>query len=180
MTKRTSLEEVFNLPPARIEEIEEGMDEIQDYTTEQMNDIMDRADKIDAALPQVKGLDAIDSDYDIYAKKSLTAFEDLVDLGMNVEDRNASEIFQAASSMMSNAITAKTNKAQKKIEMVKLQLQNAKLEHEREKLEYLKERHLRKEDPDTPETEGKIIGTRSDLIAEILASQQNNETDGKA
>ena len=58
MTKRTSLEEVFNLPPARIEEIEEGMDEIQDYTTEQMNDIMDRADKIDAALPQVKGLDA--------------------------------------------------------------------------------------------------------------------------
>lgn len=169
MTKR--LEEVFNLPPMDLPETtEEDIAEVTGYTEDEMHEIMERADKIDAALPQVTGLDNIDADYDEYARKAIETFDDLVDLGKNVEDRFAADIFQAASNMMGNALNAKTNKAQKKIEMIKLQIQKARLEHENEKLDYLKRRHLKDgDDADTEETSGKIIATRNDVLNDILA-----------
>lgn len=175
MTKK--LEEVFNLPPMDLpENIEEDVEEITGYTEEEMHQIMERADKIDAALPQVSGLDNLDADYDEYARKAVETFDDLVDLGKNVEDRHAADIFQAASSMMSNAITAKTNKANKKLEMVKLQLQKAKLAHEENKLDYLKKRHLKDDvDESAEETEGRIIATRNDVLQDILAGIKRDE-----
>ena len=138
---------------------------------------MERADKIDAALPQVSGLDNVDVDFDEYARKAMETFDDLVDLGKNVEDRHAAVIFNAAGTMMGNALNAKTNKAQKKLEMVKLQLQKAKLEHENEKLDYLKKRHLKSADgvPDTEQTEGQIIATRNDMLNDILAGIKRDD-----
>lgn len=177
MTKRSKLEETFNLPPMDLPEIiEENEDEVSEYTLDQINEIMEKADKIDAALPQVSGLERIDSDYDIYAQKAIETFDDLVDLGKNVEDRHVADIYQAASSMMGNAITAKTNKVNKKLEMIKLQLQKAKLEHENEKLDYLKKRHLKEQDDDAdPNTEGKIIATRNDILNDILAGIKRDQ-----
>lgn len=168
MTKK--LEETFNLPPMDLPEIEdEDLEEVGGYTVDQIHQIMERADKIDAALPQVSGLDNVDADYDEYARKAIEAFDDLLDLSKNVEDRHAADIAGAASSMMANALNAKTNKAQKKLEMVKLQIQKAKLEHENEKLEYLKKRHLKEPNEDAEETEGHIISTRNDMLNDILA-----------
>lgn len=169
MTRK--LEEFFNLPAMNLPEIDDkDLEEIVDYTTEAMNQIMERADKIDAALPQVSGLDGLDSDYDGYAEKAMETFDDLVELGKNVEDRHAADIFNAASNMMSNALNAKTNKAQKKLEMIKLQIQKAKLEHEQEKLDYLKKRHLNAGDvPESHESEGQVLSTRNDILQEIIA-----------
>lgn len=175
MTKRTPLEEVFDLPAMR--DLEDQIDNHDDeeYTTEEMYAIMERADKIDAALPQVSGLDGVDADYDEYARKAITTFDDLVDLGKSVEDRFAADIYNAASNMLSNALNAKTNKAQKKLEMVKLQIQKAKLEHEQDKLEYLKQRHLKNNNDDTQETQGEIIATRNDMLNEILAGMKKGK-----
>jgi hypothetical protein len=172
MTKK--LEEVFNLPSMQLPEIEvDDIEEVQGYTTDEMMQLMARADKIDAALPQVAGLDKMDADYDEYARKSIEAFDDLIELGKNVEDRHSAEIFNAASSMMTNALNAKTNKAQKKLEVIKLQIQKAKLEHEHEKLDYLKKRHLKGDDSgDHEETEGHIIATRNDMLNEIIAGMK--------
>lgn len=178
MVKRTKLEETFNLPPMNLPEIEDDVVvEIESYTPDEMHQIMERADKIDAALPQVSGLDSADADYDKYADKAITAFDDLIDLGKNVEDRHAADIFNAASSMLGNALNAKTNKAQKKLEMIKLQIQKAKLEHENEKLDYLKKRHLKTADlgEDAQETEGQIIATRNDLLNDILAGMKTGD-----
>jgi hypothetical protein len=85
------------------------------------------AERIDEALPQVKGLDAEDRDLDEYANKAMESYDRLMDLGFNVDDRNSGKIFEVASSMMNNAITAKTAKIEKKLKMVQLQLQAAKL-----------------------------------------------------
>lgn len=85
------------------------------------------ADRINEALPQVKGLDADDRAFDDYANKAIESYDKLMDLGFNVDDRNAANIFAAASTMMSNAITAKTAKLDKKLKMIQLQLQAAKL-----------------------------------------------------
>jgi len=175
MASRTKLEETFDLPA--MNKIEEEVHEVEVYNEDEMHAIMERADKIDAALPQVGGLQNVDVDYDNYAQKAMDTFDELVDLGKNVEDRHAADIFNAASNMMSNALNAKTNKAQKKLEMVKLQIQKAKLEHENEKLDYLKKRHLKNnDDGDTvEETEGRVIATRNDILDDILAGIKRDE-----
>ena len=85
------------------------------------------AERIDEALPQVKGLDMEDKDLDDYANKAMDSYDRLMDLGFNVDDRNAGKIFEVASTMMNNAITAKTAKLEKKLKMVQLQLQAAKI-----------------------------------------------------
>lgn len=176
--KKTKLEETFNLPPIdSVKDAEQFAEEETGIELNQMHELMARADKIDAALPQVSGLDTADKDFDDYAKKAVDAFEDLVDLSKNVEDRHISDIAQAASSMLTNAINAKTNKVNKKLEMVKQQMAKAKLEHEKEKLEYLKARHLKngEDDRDEIETEGTVVATRADIIRDLLEEVKNEK-----
>lgn len=84
-------------------------------------------DKIAAALPQVKGLgDVSDSEFDALAQRATDAYDDLMDLGMNVEPRYSSRVFEVAASMLKNAIDAKSAKIDKKLKMVELQLKKAK------------------------------------------------------
>ena len=85
-------------------------------------------------MPQVVGLGtAADDELDLLAKKATQAYDDLMDLGMNVEAQYSSRIFEVAKGMLSNAITAKTAKLDKKIKIVELQLKKAKLEYDRER-----------------------------------------------
>lgn len=176
--QRSKLEEVFNLP--EVEDLTKANEnvttEIATYSAEEIHDVLERADKIDAALPEVGGLERIDSEYDDYAQKAIDTFDDLVMLGKNVEDRHVADIYQAAGNMMANALNAKTNKAKKKIEMIKMQISKARLEHEKDKLKYLKERHLGRDDAPI-ETTGKIVATRNDMINSILESVKNEEND---
>ena len=122
------IEDVFNLPPAN-EQIDEPIkQEETGLDIAQLQQQLDVADKIDAALPMVRDLEQLDADMDKYADKAMHAFQDLMDLGQNVEDRHAAAVFDTASKMMSNAITAKTAKMDKKLKMVQLQLQKAKFD----------------------------------------------------
>lgn len=88
-------------------------------------------DKIAAALPQVKGLgDIADSELDALAQKATDAYDDLVDLGMNVEPRYSARIFEVAQTALKNAIDAKSAKIDKKLKMIELQLKKQKLDQE--------------------------------------------------
>jgi hypothetical protein len=133
MTKK--LEDFFNIEAVetdRSESTNEGqlplvnMAQIVDLQTT-IKEQLSVAERIDHALPQVKGLDTEDSDLDEYAQKAMDSYDRLMDLGFNIDDRNAGKIFEVASGMMANAITAKTAKLEKKLKMVSLQLQAAKL-----------------------------------------------------
>ena len=132
MTRK--LEEEFNLPPIdeakKAENPVEVVEEDKIVPFDQQQAILANADKIDAALPQVTGLDALDKDMDAYAQKAMETYEQLCDLGMNVEDRHAGQIFDVASKMMQNAISAKVSKAEKKLKMVELQLRKQRLDHD--------------------------------------------------
>ena len=126
------IEEVFDLPPMESQtnaSYPTDEEETTGLDLEKMQQQLDVADKIDAALPQVRDLEALDADMDNYAGQAMNAFKDLMDLGQNVEDRHAANVFDVASKMMTNAITAKTAKMDKKLKMVQLQLQKAKLDH---------------------------------------------------
>ena len=80
-------------------------------------------------MPQVKGLEASDGEMDELALLATNSYKDLMDLGMQVDSRFASEIFNSASSMLGHAITAKTAKLNKKLKMIDLQLKKAQLDH---------------------------------------------------
>lgn len=86
-------------------------------------------DKIAASLPAVKGLgDAADAEFDALAQRATDAYDDLMDLGMNVEARYSGRIFEVAGGMLKNAIDAKSAKIDKKLKMIELQLKKQQLD----------------------------------------------------
>jgi len=90
---------------------------------------LEEFDKISAALPRVKGLgDISDAELDALALKAEQAYDDLMDLGMNVEARYGARMFEVASNMMNAAIAAKSAKIDKKLKMVDLQLKKLAIE----------------------------------------------------
>jgi hypothetical protein len=129
MTKR--LEELFNLDSAESETVVEestvpvpAHDEVKS-----LDDSYRAVSEITRSLPHIAELDSLDEkELDDLAKKAETAYDDLMDLGMNVEVRYAGRIFEVAASMMGNAISAKTNKIDKRLKAVDLQLKKLKIE----------------------------------------------------
>lgn len=123
MTKK--LEELFELPQSEIESLSKPIPENAEIvTTEALNNL----EKIENALPQVRGLEAADTEMDDLANLAKDSYKDLMDLGMQVDSRFSAEIFGVASNMLSHAITAKTAKLNKKLKMIELQLKKAALD----------------------------------------------------
>jgi hypothetical protein len=126
MTRK--LEELFDLPPSD-KEIDLAVPALE----ENRNTIiaLDQAiDKIDAALPAVRGLESTDTEMDELAGLATSSYRDLMDLGMQVDSRFASEIFSVASNMLGHAITAKTAKLDKKLKMIDLQMKKMRLDQQ--------------------------------------------------
>ena len=159
MTKK--LNDLFNLAPPPTNEIEEPITEQEDQS-QQMVELLDAADKIDNALPYVKGLEDSDKELDDLARKSEETFQSLIDLGMNMEGRFAAPVFEAATKMMGHAITAKTAKIDKKLRMIDLQLKKAKLDQSKPVVD---------EDDGTMNSTG-VTMTRAELLEKILSGNK--------
>lgn len=131
MTKK--LEELFNLeettpqveistPPVELPKHEE---------VKTLDDSYKAVAEITRGLPQIKELDDLgDNELDALATKAEKAYDDLMDLGMNVEVRYSGRIFEVAASMMGNAINAKTAKIDKRLKAVDLQLKKLKIDND--------------------------------------------------
>ena len=159
MTKK--LEELFELPTQEKEINESQIEKAEaDLITEEAYNIID---KIEKALPQVKGLEASDGEMDELAQLATSSYKDLMDLGMQVDSRFASEIFNSASSMLGHAITAKTAKINKKLKMLDLQLKKAQLDQ--------KIANKTEEIEATPLGEGKMLD-RNELL-KVLAAKKD-------
>jgi hypothetical protein len=84
-------------------------------------------DKITSALPAVKGLgEMADTELNEVASKAMDAYDDLMDLGMNVESRYSGRVFEVAGGMLKTSLDAKVAKIDKKLKMVELQLRKEK------------------------------------------------------
>ena len=128
MTKR--LEELLNLE-ATENTVEVPIEVPTHEQVQSLDDSYNRVAEITRGLPQIKELDELDDrELDELAKKAEAAYDDLMDLGMNVEVRYSGRIFEVASSMMGNAITAKSNKIEKKLKAVDLQLKKLKIDND--------------------------------------------------
>lgn len=132
MTKK--LEDLLNLPDAKeiVENAEQQEDQQKSYEVEQQQKAfrdMAEFDKISAALPAVKGLGELaDKELNDVANKAMQAYEDLMDLGMNVESRYSGRVFEVAGGMLKTGLDAKVAKLDKKLKMIDLQLKKEKLD----------------------------------------------------
>jgi trimethylamine:corrinoid methyltransferase-like protein len=154
MTRK--LEELFNL--SQSEEKSEEFElppETQEITETALNNL----EKIENALPQVRGLETADIEMDELASLAQNSYKDLMDLGMQVDSRFSSEIFNVAGTMLGHAITAKTNKVSKKLKMIELQLKKAALDQ--------KQNSKDKEIEATPLGEGKALD-RNEILKALL------------
>ena len=160
MTRK--LEELFDLPPST-EEVEAAVPSIAENRTIIQN--LDAAiDKIDAALPAVRGLEATDMEMDDLAKKATDSYDELMSLGMQVDSRFAAEIFSVASNMLGHAITAKTTKLDKKLKMIDLQMKKMRLDQQQAD-----------KDPEgaaAQQGQGHVL-SRNELLERILGKNQN-------
>jgi len=127
MVMTDKLKEFFNLPDDSVtQEIKDQVQESRAVLTE-IDSVLGR---IDVALPTVKDLNDSDQELDELADMAKTKFQDLMDLGFNVDSRFAGEIFGVASNMLGHAISARTAKLNKKLRVVELQLKKARLDQQ--------------------------------------------------
>lgn len=154
MTKK--LEDLFDLPSAEQTALPADPPMMPDPAV--IGQIDTAIDKIDAALPGVRGLDASDSEMDELASVAKNSFDELMTLGMQVDSRFASEIFNVASSMLGHAITAKTAKLDKKLKMIDLQLKKARLDQQQP------------EGPSPMQQGTGVVLSRNDLLERIIAA----------
>ena len=130
-------------------------------TLPEIQHTLSAVDKIDAALPTIRDLETSDNELDDIASTARKTFDDLMDLGMNVEARFSGEIFNNASRMLDTALTAKTNKINKKLKMVELQLKKAAHDFK-----------TKEDDSNTIATDGQgVIMDRTALLNEILGKK---------
>jgi len=138
MTRK--LEQEFNLPS--MEELKElsqqavvevGIEPAEDPVqapppAEVVTTALTNAEKIDSALPQVEGVVKHDGDMENIAERALDSYEELMSLGMNVQDAHAGRIFETAGKMLQIALDSKNAKVDKKLRMIDLQIKKMRID----------------------------------------------------
>jgi len=158
MTRK--LEELFDLPSSVEIETEYEIPTIEE-TRAQLVVIDEAINKIDSALPAVKDLSASDTEMDELADLAKDSYKDLMDLGMQVDSRFASEIFNVAGTMLGHAITAKTAKMNKKLKVIDLQLKKMRLDQQTP------------EEQQIATAQGQVLN-RNDLLERLLKGKDQN------
>jgi hypothetical protein len=156
MTKK--LENLFNLDDTSTDGIPStATDKPKHEEIQSVDQSYQAVSEITRTLPQIKELDDLDDkELDNLASKAEQAYDDLMDLGMNVEVRYSGRIFEVAGSMLKNAIDAKTAKIDKKLKAIDLQLKKLKIDKDAN------------EDPnDVINGQGYIITDRNELLKKL-------------
>ena len=161
MTKK--LEELLDLPDSREilkEEREKSADAKKKQAVISQEDTVrdiEELDKIASALPAVKGLGQMaDTELNEVADKAMQAYDDLMDLGMNVESRYSGRVFEVAGGMLKTSLDAKVAKMDKKLKMIELQLKKEKLD-----------RDSNPSDGDIVNGEGYVVTDRNSLLEKL-------------
>ena len=138
MTRK--LEQEFNLPSmeelkelSQQEVVEVGIEPAETLVqatppAEVVTTAITNAEKIDSALPQVDGVVKHDGDMENIAERALDSYEELMSLGMNVQDAHAGRIFETAGKMLQIAMDSKNAKVDKKLRMIDLQIKKMRLD----------------------------------------------------
>ena len=164
MTKK--LEELFNLDDSGVKEsstpapvsaeIEQKHEEVRSLERSYRE-----VEQMAKQLPPIEDLENLDEkDLDDLAKKAENAYDDLMDLGMNVEVRYSGRIFEVAGTMLKNAIDAKSVKINNKLKAVDLKLKKLKID-----------RDSGDEEPGMMNGQGFVITDRNALLKKLSGKE---------
>tara|TARA_B100002019_G_scaffold265676_1_gene255386 strand:+ start:204 stop:725 length:522 start_codon:yes stop_codon:yes gene_type:complete len=166
MTKK--LEEVFGFSPESDDENDNT--ELKDTTDAEVNiepvvaeeiksaqAVIDMASRIDTALPTVTDMAGAERELDKLADKAEGQSDRLMDLGFNVDDRNAGKVFEVAATLLKVSVDAKVSKLEKKLKMVELQLRKAKLDQSDDN-----------EETNVIDADSTTLANRNELVQAIL------------
>ncbi len=158
MTKK--LEELFNLESKEDTLKKEESKPVHEEVTS-VEASYKAVQEITKTLPQIQELDSLgEQELDDLAKKAEEAYDDLMDLGMNVEVRYSGRIFEVAGTMLKNAVDAKSAKIDKKLKAIDLQLKKYKIDKDNN------------EDPnDVINGQGYIISDRNELLKKLSGKE---------
>lgn len=160
--------------PVVPESVESQSKPLSESSVEIKQSAITNLEKIERALEEVKNLDKSDDEMDEIANLAKESFNNLMDLGMQIDSRFSAEIFNSASGFLGHALTAKTAKVNKKLKMIQLQLQKAELDR--------KTAATSAKGTSTPEATdlgtGQVID-RGELIKQILAQAEHNKVSNK-
>lgn len=149
-------------------------------TTETKQSKLAELDKISAALPPVTGLGSrTDRELEEISKKAVASYEELMDLGMNVEQRYAGRLFEVANSMLKTGLDARIAKVEAKLKMVDLQLKKEKIEQVERQEERKEKLKIEKKEPPKELEENKdyIVTDRNSLLEKIKSMNSANVSD---
>ena len=169
MTRK--LEELFDLAPS-VEKPAEPTPQPAEDLRSQLQTLDDTIDKIDQALPGVRGLEANDKEMDSLSKMATDSYDELMTLGMQVDARFASEIFSVASNMLGHAITAKTAKMDKKLKMIDLQLKKMRLDQQQAVID---SKAADAGNGEGIQTAQGMVLSRNDILDRLLASKDQKD-----
>ena len=158
MTKK--LEELFNLDSkeetSKKEEIKPSHEEVTSVEASYK-----AVQEITKTLPQIQELDSLgEQELDHLAAKAEQAYDDLMDLGMNVEVRYSGRIFEVAGTMLKSAVDAKSAKIDKKLKAIDLQLKKYKIDKDNNE-----------DTNDVINGKGYIISDRNELLKKLSGKE---------
>lgn len=136
-----------------------GLPDYQQPTQEDIEGALEKAQDLEKTFSKINGFDEHDQEMDTLGDMAVSAHQQLMELGMNVETRLAGEIFSSSAAMLKIAVDAKNSKVEKKLKLIKLQLDKMRLDANR------------KDPAQDPIKGGDLVMDRNEIIASIKKAQ---------
>ena len=157
-----------------LEELEKQEEEISDddppeEKVENYSNMMETFNKIEKQLSDIDGLHDIakhDQEMDEISEKALKTFDNMIDLGHQVDPKHAGQIFEPAANILKMSLESRKSKVDVKLRFMKLQLDRARLEA-----------HRKDDEPLDIEGEEVFAGNRSQVLDIILENEKNDKKD---
>lgn len=130
---------------------------------ERMSNALAKVDPNTLVATDPEGTETLEAEMNEVISTALQAHKDLMDMGFNIEPKNAGQIFTPATRMLEIAMAASKNKAEQRMKATKLRME--KEAHDRAMQNHQEEGVIEGEIPTT--SEKSFIAKRDDLIRKI-------------
>lgn len=136
------LDEIFNVEETKKlnralenmnKQIAENSEEPVEIQDPEMAKEVKEIQTLEVELATIKNSEDHENDMDEIAEKAMEAFDRLMEIAEDVDERNSGKIYEAAVHMMKNAIDAKNSKVTTKLKGIEILLKKQKMEKSGEK-----------------------------------------------
>lgn len=151
------LDDLFDVESAKAKELEEKKDLIVVDDTATTNSLQS-VDEIDQAVLNLSDVMQHSRDMDDLAQSSMEAYEKILELADNVEEKNVGRILEAAVQMQRNALDAKNSKTRARQKAAEILLKKRQMDDKKD----LEDAGIYEDEDD--EDESSISGDRNRIL----------------